>query len=318
MKPITLILLTGIFLVGCHHKKTESTADLPVIKVQMLEIQPQRVPATYTAVGTVRPKLAATITAKVMAGIELIPIKLGDTVHTGDVLAQLDSRDIRAQFERAKADFDRYQSLLEKGAATRAEFDGVQAGFLVAKANLSYSTIVAPFDGIVAQKFCDVGDMTAPGKPLFVIEQPTAFRLEAVVPDRFGKAVAMGQKAVVAIDAAGQEQNGVVGEINTVADSASRSFLVKIDLPEAAGLKSGLFGRAEITVGGRTGLFVPVGAIHERGQLTFVYAVTDGRARMRLVKPGTNGEILAGLEAGEKVVVQAAGEIADGQRVEAQ
>ena len=212
----------------------------------------------------------------------------------------------------------RYQSLLEKGAATRAEFEGVQAQFLVAKASLSYATIVAPFDGIVAQKFCDVGDMAAPGKPLFVIEQPTAFRLEAVVPDRFGKAVSMGQKVAVAIDAAGQQQNGVVGEINTVADSASRSFLVKIDLPDVAGLKSGLFGRAEITVGERTGLFVPVAAIHERGQLTFVYVVSDGRAWMRLVKPGENGEILAGLQAGEKIVLQAAGEIAEGQRVEAQ
>jgi RND family efflux transporter MFP subunit len=319
MKSISLLLLTGIFLVGCHHKKSETTTpDLPAVKVQTLEIQQQRVPATYTAVGTVRPKLSANITAKVMAGIEQIPVKLGDTVHAGDVLAQLDSRDMRAQFERAKADFDRYQALLSQGAATRAEFDAVQAGYLIAKANLSYATITAPFDGVIAEKYCDLGDMAAPGKPLFVVEQPTTLRLEAPIPDRFGKDVAVGQKVAVAVDAINYKGTDTIGEINTVADPSSRSCIVKIDLPQVPGLKSGQFGRAEISVGERTGLFVPVGAIRERGQLTYVFVVTDGRARMRLVKPGADGEILAGLEAGEKVVTQAAGEIADGQRVEVQ
>jgi RND family efflux transporter MFP subunit len=312
--PILAVATIVTLLTACGHKKPAAPADLPAVKVQTIEIQAQTIPATYTAVGTVRPKLAANITAKVMAGIEQIPIKLGDTVRAGDVLAQLDSRDLRAQFERAKADFDRYQTLLNQGAATRAEFDAIQAGFLIAKANLSYATITAPFDGVVAQKFCDPGDMAAPGKPLFVIEQPTTFRLEASVPDRFNKAVAIGQKIAVTIG--NTTQTGAVGEINTVADPASRSFIVKIDLPDTAGLKSGLFGRAEVPVGERTGLFVPAGAIRERGQLTFVYVVSNGRAQMRLVRPGAENEILAGLQAGEKIVVQ--GEVADGQRVEAQ
>lgn len=308
------LLLAGVLLTACGHKQPAATPDLPAVKAQVQEVQPQKIPATYTAVGTVRPKLAANITPKVMAGIEQIPVKLGDTVRTGDVLAQLDSRDLRAQFERAKSDFDRYQTLLDQGAATRAEFDAIQAGFLVAKANLSYATITAPFDGVVAQKFCEPGDMAAPGKPLFVIEQPTAFRLEATVPDRFNKAVSSGQKFTVTID--GATQTGTVGEINAVADAGSRSFLVKIDLPDVTGLRSGQFGRAEIVVGERTALLVPVGAIHERGQLTFVYVVSDGRARMRLVRPGANGEILAGLQAGEKIITH--GEVADGQRVDAQ
>jgi hypothetical protein len=103
-------------------------------------------------------------------------------------------------------------------------------------------------------------------------------------------------------------------------DSASHSFLVKIDLPSAPGARTGLFGRGRFTSGSRRVLTVPRGSLVTRGQLTFVYAVTaDGLARLRAVVTGGAGgdrvEIVAGLADGDAVVVSPPPALADGSRI---
>ena len=316
------LLLVVLLAVGCGSKESAPPADAPPIKAQAVAVQPQKVPEIYEVIGTVRPKVGATVSAKVMATILEVPVKPGDAIKAGDILAKLDDRDMRAAFERAQADYDRYKKLLEHGAAPVADFQTAEEHYRVAKTALSYATIIAPFDGIVAEKLCDAGDMAAPGKPLFSVEQPTDYRLEANIPDRFGSAVAVGTPVHVIVDAVGGECDATVGEVAPAGDPSSRSFLVKVDLHPRKPLKSGMFGRAQIVVGERTGLFVPKTTVHERGQLTFVFVAHDGRAQMRLVKPGKTvgdkAELLSGVEAGERLVTSAAGELTDGQRIEVQ
>jgi RND family efflux transporter MFP subunit len=314
MKRLSLTVLIAI-AAACGHKHERAADQLPAAKVEVIEVRLQRTPDISEVVGTVRAKLTATVSAKVTATIQEIPVRAGDFVRAGQELAKLDSRDLRAEFERRKADYDRYKTLLEKQAVTPAEFDAVQSRYRVAEANLSYASIVAPFDGVVGQKLCDVGDLASPGKPLFVVEQPTDFRLEAQVPERFANAIGVGKSVYVVIDATQEKCDGTIREIDPVGDSASRSFLVKIDLQCKQPLKSGMFGRAELILGERFAMFVPKDAVHERGQLTYVFVVADGRAQMRLVKTSKSYldavEILSGLQQGERVIV--AGEVADGQ-----
>lgn len=314
-----MISLTALaVLAGCGRHEGAGT-EAPALDVQTVEAQLQNVPDTYEAVGTVRSKLTATVSAKVMASIEHIRVKAGDSVHAGDELASLDDRDMRAEYDRARADFVRYKALLEGQAATPAEFEAVQSRYRVAEANLSYTSITAPFDGVVGQKLCEEGDLTSPGKALFVVEQPTDFRLEAQVPERLASVVAPSNSVRVSIDATGDDCAGTVAEADPVGDPSLRSFLVKIDLRCGKALKSGMFGRAQIVVGQRTGLFLPKSAIHERGQLTFVFVTADGHAHMRLVKAGdetTAGmEILSGLQTGERVITSGSGELADGASI---
>lgn len=306
--------------IGCGRHETAAPAG-PAVKVRTLEVQLQRAPDIYEAVGSVRAKLTATVSSRVMATIQQISVKAGDSVHAGDELAKLDDRDIRAEYERAKADYERFKNLLEKEAATRAEFDAVQSRYRTAEATLSYANITAPFDGVVGQKLCDVGDLASPGKALFVIEQPTDFRLETQVPERFGGVIDVGKSVHVLIDATGEKCVGTVGEVDPAGDPASHTFVVKIDLQCQQALKSGQFGRAQLLVGERTGTFVPRAAVHERGQLTYVLVVADSTARMRLVKTGQEYldlvEALSGLQPGDRVIVSADAEVVDGQRVEA-
>jgi RND family efflux transporter MFP subunit len=308
----------SLLQLGCGRHQAP-TPEGPAVKVQTLEIQLQRAPDVYDAVGTVRAKLTATIAPRVMATIQQVSVKAGDAVRTGDELARLDDRVLRAEYDRAKADYDRFKNLLEKEAATRAEFDAVQSRYRAAEANLSYANIAAPFDGVVGQKLCDAGDLASPGKALFVVEQPGRFCLETQVPERFAGTVDVGKTVRVQIDATGEKCAGTIAEVNPAGDPTSHTFVVKIDLQCQQALKSGQFGRAQLLVGERTGMFVPKEAVHERGQLTYVLVAGDGTARMRLVKPGGGYadliELLSGVQAGDRVIVSAEGELSDGQKI---
>jgi RND family efflux transporter MFP subunit len=319
---VALMAMVISLSIGCGRKHEEAKTTVPeppAVRAQTAVVESRRVPQVETVVGTVRPRVTATVSARITAAVQQVAVKVGDKVIAGTVLAKLDDRDLRADYEKAKTDFDRYSTLLKKEAATRAEFDAYQTKLRVAEANLSYATITAPFDAIVAAKQCEPGDMAAPGKPLFTLEQPGAFRLEAAVPERFASAAKLGTKVRVTVDSFKGECEGTVGEVVPAADPATRSVLVKVDINCGHPL-SGLFGRAHLVVGERENLFAPKTAVRERGQLTFVWAVSDGRARMRLVKTGAalgeQVELLSGVQVGEHVVVSAEGDVFDGQRIE--
>ncbi|MDH3520758.1 MAG: efflux RND transporter periplasmic adaptor subunit [Myxococcales bacterium] len=315
------IALLALWLASCGGEDAGAgrSPGAPV-SVETFEVALDVVRDSYEAVGTIRPRVSAKVASQVMATIESVAVEPGDAVAAGQLLAALDDRDLRAEYDRARADHDRFRRLLEKNAVTQAELDAVESRFRVAQAALSYAEIRAPFAGIVVQKLCDAGDMAVPGKSLFEIEGANAFRVETPVPERFGRFVSVGTPTEVSIDATGERCSGSIGEVVPSADAKTRSVLVKIDAACREPLQTGGFARAHLTVGERPALTVPPAALQRTGQLTFVYAIRDRRAAMRLVKLGPalgeRVEVLSGLEPGDRVVVHAARELADGQLVE--
>jgi hypothetical protein len=111
-----------------------------------------------------------------------------------------------------------------------------------------------------------------------------------------------------------------VSEIVPAVDAASRSYIVKIDLPAMPNLRSGMFGRAFFPMGARKVVTIPPQALVERGQLQSVFAIEGGFARTRLVTTGAHGqatiEVLSGLSEGEKLVSPVPLGLTDGARVE--
>ena len=315
-------VVTAGLLAGCGHRSDAGRPKTPAIVVHTQRVDLQQTPETYEVVGTVRPKVAATVSAKVMATIEQIPVKAGDNVKAGDLLAKLDDRELLAEFDRAKSDYNRVHTLLGEQIIAQSEFDQANARYLVAQTALSCARVTAPFDGLVASKQCDVGDLASPNKPLFVIEQTGAFRLEARVPERFAAAAAAGKSVHVIIDATDEKCTGIIDESEPSADAVSRGFLVKIDLQCRQPVQSGMFGRAQLLVGERPALFVNKASVHQRGQLTYLFIAVDGHAQMRLVKTGKEYldavEILSGLQAGEQVITNDNGELADGSAIQEQ
>jgi RND family efflux transporter MFP subunit len=226
-------------------------------------------------------------------------------------------------------DLNRVSNLHKQTAATQAELDTAQTRYQAAKASVAeaeamsgYTRIVAPFDGVVARKLVDEGDLAMPGKPLLELEGRAGLRLVADVPSLLAAQLQPNAKLAVRMDAPTPPIGGTVAEISPAADPASRTVRVKVDLPETAGLRSGQFGRLGVPVGEAAFLFVPPQALIRRGQLEIVFVAADGKAQMHLVRTGKQTEqgieILAGLESGEAVVVEGAGTLRDGQPLQTQ
>ena len=281
-------------------------------------------------VGTVRPKLQATVEAKVSGRVLEFTATPGSMVKSGDLLARLDVQEIQAKVDQASAmldqarrDFERQRQLMSSNATTRQEFENAEARVKVAVAAMneaetmmSYAKVTAPFDGVVTRKLADVGDLAMPGKPLLAIEAPTALRFEADLPEAIFDRVKLGDKMQVHL---AKTLEATVSEISPVADPVSRTFNVKLDLPATDGLRTGQFGRVSVPVAEVKLLLVQQSAVLKRGQMELVFVAKDGKATLRLVKTGklleSRIEVLSGLEDGEQVVISDVAKLTDGQPV---
>jgi len=178
----------------------------------------------------------------------------------------------------------------------------------------SFTTIAAPFDGMVAEKLVEPGNMASPGTPLLRLEDTRGFRLEVRVDEsRIGQ-IRNGDHVPVFLGTGSTAIDGTVVEISRAVDADARAFLVKIALPDAPGLRSGEFGKARFGGTQRRALTVPPSAIVRRGQVASVFVVDRGLARVRLVNV-SESEVLAGLTESELVILSPPASLTDGRRV---
>ena len=265
----------------------------------------------------------------------------------------------RSAYEAAKAGaslasttYKRYQQLMQEDSVSKQEFDEVaaryrqaasalnqaaamvkaarfriqqaEAGLAAAQARNRDVTVRAPYDGIVAAKMIDVGDLASPGTPFVKLEKIGDFEVRVAIPEEYGRQVRIGQRLAVHIPSAGL--TGLAGKVRTIspaADQATRTFTAKITLPPEKHIKSGLFARVDIPVGEAGLLTLPRTALVRYGQLTGFYLVDAKQtARFRLVRIGRplgeRVEIISGLKAGDRYVVKPPVELEDGVKVEVQ
>lgn len=266
-----------------------------------------------------------------------------DRATAAELAAQQEISASESECTLAEATFKRYQTLYERKSVSPQEFDEIRARYQAAQARremaragqaqakaalqqartaLSYTQIVAPFDGLVTERKADVGTLATPGMPVFTVEDLRHYRLEATVNETDLQYVRQGQPVSVLIDAIGdRELRGKVIEIIPAADPASRTFLVKVELPFDPALRSGFFGRARFTRGERTALLIPRSAIIQRGQLQGIYVLDQSRiAGLRYItlgKPSAHMvEVLAGLQAGEMLIGDPGGRELSGKKIE--
>lgn len=256
--------------------------------------------------------------------------------------AEAGLRQAQAQRELAQATHTRFAALLEGQAVSRQEYEQVAAqekvaGAAVAQAEsavaqaaaaveeartwLGFAEVRSPASGRIVARRLDVGSTAAPGAPLFTVEQDGRLRLELPVDATLSGAVTRGTPLAVAVEAAGFSGVVPVTEVVSATDPVSRTFVVRADLPAGAGLRSGQFARATLTLGTRAAVTVPESALARRGQLDGVFVLEqDGRLAFRIVQSGSETapgrrEVLSGLTAGERVVVGGVGLARDGARV---
>jgi len=242
----------------------------------------------------------------------------------------------------ARASHDRVAGLQAKRSATAQELDDATAALRGAEARVAgasaqvlqaasavetaraagdqasatraFATITAPFDGVITSKMVEPGNIASPGIPLLRLEDTSGFRLEVRLDESRAGHIRKGDPVAVLLGAGITSINGTVAEVSRAVDADARAFLVKIALPDESGLRSGEFGKARFAGTPHRALTVPASAIVRRGQLSSVFVVDQGLARVRLVNLSEH-EVLAGLTESELVILSPPAGVTDGRRV---
>ena len=278
---------------------------------------------------------ATLISSRLMARIIAVKVRAGDTVNRGDLLLELENSDIKAQVQQAEArirgasarlkearqNLGRVQELQEGGVMSVADLDrakathetlvaemaGAKQALEEARTDLSYTEIVAPFDGRVVDRFAEPGDTAQPGTKLLALYNPLSLRVEAHVREHLALNLEVGQPLQVEIPSLNKIVDAVIQERVPAADPGSRSFLVKVGVAFDKNMLPGMYARLLVPAGIEKQLLIPADRVVHVGQLDLVWVHQDGHSYRRFVRIGQvvqdgKVEILSGLADGDMVL----------------
>jgi len=322
---IAVVALTAGLVLGHDLIIRRQTSELEQRAAQGRNVLVAKVleqPATRTLElpATIHGYTEAAIYAKVAGYLKTIDIDKGDRVQQGQVFAVLETPDLDKQVADAKANYwlqdvtnKREQTLLKQGVIAQQEADTARATMLQAKATYQqllaeqgYKNITAPFDGIVTARYVDPGALipqataSATGTPIISLATLSPLRVYAEVPQSLALWVQNGdQAAITTYELTGKEFKGPVIRHPEALDSASRTMLVEVDLPNTnRALLPGMYAKMRVTIddAGRTGNMVRDDALVFRDGKTLVPIVRSNR--LHLIP------VTLGYDNGQTVVVQ--------------
>ena len=187
---------------------------------------------------------------------------------------------------------------------------------------LAYTTITAPFAGVITAKRVNAGALATPGTVLLELEDNRRLQVRTALPESLFARVRIGDQLTVHVPATGFEAAATVAEIGPASDPGSRTAAVTLDLPAGADLRSGQFARVRVPGASAIALLVPESAVVPAGQMDRVFVIEGDTARLRLVRTGQRRdgliEILAGLDPGELVATGNNRLLENGRRVQVQ
>ncbi len=353
-KTAIVLLVGSALLAACSgNQHDEVKKDKPVIV--SVSSAAQQSSNSITASGRVESKETAVISTRVMGFVTSIKVKAGDKVQKGQLLATISNSDILAKRAQAQAmiaeadaalvdaqkDYERFQDLYKKQSASTKELENVTLKYNSIKAKaeaahqmkneadamLAYTNLTAPFAGTVIQRAVDEGSMANPGMPIIMMEQAGGFQITASVTESEISNLKAGATAQVVIKSIGKNFNGKIVEVSPSSQFNGGQYLIKVSIPEneKQGLYSGMYATLSIGIDKKgmegSNLLVPSAAIVKKDQLTGIYTVSDNQqALLHWVKLGKNVgndvEVLSGLSANEKFIVQSEGKLYNGVPVQ--
>jgi len=287
---------------------------------------------SYTALATARANEAIDVTPRISSVVSAIHFEEGQSVAEGDVLVELDSREIRAALDLAEANlrerrsrYDRLETLAASEVVSEAELEEIQAQLQVAeaqvnsaRARLEDTVIRAPFPGEVGLRRVSVGSLVQPNTIITTLDDIAVMKLEFSVPEEY--LAAMREGLEIRAQAAAWPDRAFSGEVTSVdsrVDPMTRSLAVVALMPnEDRALKPGMFLQVDISRRRSDVVLAPEAALVPRQGRQFVFVVEEGRASERQVSLGSRRpgqvEIVSGLEPGEQIVTQGVQRIRDG------
>lgn len=318
---------------GGQGKERNKAAE--AVPVEVVSASRQTINASYAGTANLEAPNEAQVVAK-SSGVMVAQLaEEGDFVRQGQVMARIDPARAQLEVQRSRAtvnklsnNFQRAQQLLaQKLISTEAhdqirfDLESARASLNLAQLELSYTNIVAPISGVVAQRMVKQGNLVPLNAPVYRIVNTQYLEAVMNVPEREMARIKQGMTVRMLVDAIpGQAFEGRVDRISPVMDAGSGTFRVTCAFDGQQVLRAGMFGRFEVLYDSRENvLTVPRTALLEDETDPAVYVVRGDKAVRTALKLGySNGEIaevVSGLKAGDRIITAGKVAVRDGAAV---
>jgi len=348
-----VVVLAAAGIATMRTRSANGKAAAPAQVAEFLQsdlyiVEPGALERSLPVTGSLTPFTEATVKAKVAGELVAVPVREGESVKQGQLLAKIDLTEVQARVAGREADMQaakaqlvwaeknrgQQKALLDKGFISQSAFDNVQsshdvaaaklraaeADLVVARKSLGDAVLVAPFAGIVSLRHAQPGERVALDAKVVSIVDLSRLQLEATVPPAAIGQVKIGQPMSFKVEGFGERSfAGRIERINPAANAGSRSISVYavIDNPEGL-LRAGMFAQGALTLARLdNALAVPASAVREEIGQTFVYAIENGvlkRKNVKVVAADADGrvQVLDGLAAGDRIVRANLGSLREG------
>jgi len=343
------VCISGGSLILAKNNTAQSVAE-EITMVRTTIVGNAGMTQAYTYSGEVRGRFESQLAFQVNGKIIKRNVQLGSTIHTGDVLMEIDSRDLQqavnnnsaqvssaeSQRKLAENNLNRYRQLLESGAISRAQYDQYASSYEVAAAGvqqaaaqysqganqLEYSLLRADKSGVVTNITAEMGQVVSAGQIVVTVVQDGEQEVEISVPEnRIAELRKAAQMKVTFWALPNVTLQGSLREIAPMADQATRTFKVRISLinplPE---IKLGMTASVTLTDStAQVALTIPLAAVYQDTTGAKVWVVKDDVLTLRSIQTGNLGngtiQVVSGLQQGERIVTAGVHKLKEGQKV---
>ena len=343
-KILSGVLVASFFIAGCGDEQIQSPKP-PLVKVQQINLSNAAQEENYS--GVVKGRYETNLSFQVGGKIISRDVQAGSLVRAGEILMTIDPKDIveqtrgsdaqvasaRAQLQLAKSNLDRYSELFKSEAIAaivldqyRTQYDAAKAAYDAALAQaqqsqnaLDYTALTANADGVISEISAEIGQVVVAGQTVLKLVQTNEFEVVVNIPENKISAVQIGQRVNINFWATKDIVEGIVREISPMADSASRTFTVKISLPDLKNVQLGMTANVLMTSATSTNaIILPLSAIYQTSDAAQVWLVEDNKVSTKKVEVAAfddNNVQVRGLKSGDIVVVAGVHKLREGQVV---
>ncbi len=323
--PILLFLL--VFLtIGCSDDETTESTDVKEksrVSVRTKILSSQSYDDYISAVGTIKPYQKALLSSNEGGKIVSFLKDKGKYVSKGDTILIIDNEILEANLQAAKAQYELAQITFEKQEMVYKENVNSEIQYLQAKFNLQQleanyklfqtryknTFIVAPFAGIIDQKFYDEGELAPMGSPILLLIDVSRVKVEAGISETFIGTMKKGDDALINVKAIGKEFSGKITFVGSSVNVSNRTFPIEITLSNKGRLLKPELN-ADVQVKSEiydSIIIVPTEIISRVDEGYIVYVIEDGKAQSRkidiLKRTGNQVAVKNGLKDGDELIV---------------
>jgi RND family efflux transporter MFP subunit len=322
---------------GMLAPQANAASPAPATSAGVYEVVYREAPDVISADGVVEAVRQSTLAAQIAGQIVELKVKVGDSVKAGQVLIRIDPRaaeqvvsgsqsqlaEAQAGLANAQRTYERNKQLFEQKFISRAGLDQAELDYKAAQARVgslqanagqaatarTFTTITAPYAGVVAATPIEVGDMATPGRALVTVFDPASMRVIATLSQSSLRDVKLEMPVQIEVPAAKRRLTAKQVTLVPLVDSRTHTSRLRLELGDAAGLLPGQFARAYFATGVARKLLIPDSAVLRRSEVTAVYVQNaGGQVHLRQIRIGDASgdgfiEVLSGLREGERIAL---------------